>query len=230
MTVTIRTGRAGEGERTFRYAPLSSGLDIVRKALGQHEKPPCQTIHRGRTTSRGRLWAGQTSPGKGALGVPGSGRQPPSYRELPPRWTQVSDAQCARRVHLLLSGDPRRPRTQRVRCDRRSVPPVHLARGARSHSVRQFMAKAVQGWIAVSVPISATISGLSFHLASPAYAHSCPACVPGRVDEVDRLACLDRTTRDACCASPQLIAGRTLTIPRPPQLSGLGGRPNGRRY
>ncbi len=37
LTATIRTGRAGEGERTFRYAPLSSGLEIVRKTLGQHE-------------------------------------------------------------------------------------------------------------------------------------------------------------------------------------------------
>ena len=36
MTATIRTRRVGEGERTFRYAPLSSGLDIVRKTLGQH--------------------------------------------------------------------------------------------------------------------------------------------------------------------------------------------------
>jgi hypothetical protein len=26
-----------EGDRTFRYAPLSSGLDIVRKSLGRHE-------------------------------------------------------------------------------------------------------------------------------------------------------------------------------------------------
>jgi hypothetical protein len=37
MTATIRTGQAGEGERSFRYAPLSSGLDIVRKTLGRHE-------------------------------------------------------------------------------------------------------------------------------------------------------------------------------------------------
>jgi ERF superfamily protein len=38
LTGIIRTGRPGEaGERTFRYAPLSSGLDIVRKTLGQHE-------------------------------------------------------------------------------------------------------------------------------------------------------------------------------------------------
>jgi len=37
LTATIRTGRPGEGERRFRYAPLASGLDIVRKTLGQHE-------------------------------------------------------------------------------------------------------------------------------------------------------------------------------------------------
>jgi hypothetical protein len=43
LTATIRTGRAGEGERTFHYAPLSSGLDIVRKTLGQHEIATVQT-------------------------------------------------------------------------------------------------------------------------------------------------------------------------------------------
>jgi hypothetical protein len=43
LTATIRTGRAGEAERTFRYAPLSSGLDIVRKTLGQHEIATVQT-------------------------------------------------------------------------------------------------------------------------------------------------------------------------------------------
>jgi hypothetical protein len=37
LTATIRSGRPGEGERSFRYAPLASGLDIVRKTLGQHE-------------------------------------------------------------------------------------------------------------------------------------------------------------------------------------------------
>src|SRR5262245_12337091 len=36
-TATIRTGRLVDGERSFRYAPLSSGLDIVRKTLGPHE-------------------------------------------------------------------------------------------------------------------------------------------------------------------------------------------------
>jgi len=43
LSATIRTGRAGEGERSFRYAPLSSGLDIVRKTLGQHEIATVQT-------------------------------------------------------------------------------------------------------------------------------------------------------------------------------------------
>jgi hypothetical protein len=43
LTATIRTGRSGERERSFRYAPLSSGLDIVRKTLGQHEIATLQT-------------------------------------------------------------------------------------------------------------------------------------------------------------------------------------------
>jgi ERF superfamily len=43
LTATIRPGRAGEAERSFRYAPLSSGLDIVRKTLGQHEIATVQT-------------------------------------------------------------------------------------------------------------------------------------------------------------------------------------------
>jgi hypothetical protein len=44
LTATIRTiAPGGEGERTFRYAPLSSGLDIVRKTLGQHEIATMQT-------------------------------------------------------------------------------------------------------------------------------------------------------------------------------------------
>jgi hypothetical protein len=37
LTATIRSARPGERERSFRYAPLASGLDIVRKMLGQHE-------------------------------------------------------------------------------------------------------------------------------------------------------------------------------------------------
>src|SRR6266705_178128 len=43
LTATIRTGHPGERERSFRYAPLASGLDIVRKTLGQHEIATLQT-------------------------------------------------------------------------------------------------------------------------------------------------------------------------------------------
>jgi len=43
LTAIIRSGRPGEGERSFRYAPLASGLDIVRKTLGQHEIATVQT-------------------------------------------------------------------------------------------------------------------------------------------------------------------------------------------
>jgi ERF superfamily len=43
LTATIRSGRAGEAERSFHYAPLASGLDIVRKILGQHEIATVQT-------------------------------------------------------------------------------------------------------------------------------------------------------------------------------------------
>jgi hypothetical protein len=37
LMATIRSDGPGAAERSFRYAPLSSGLDIVRKTLGQHE-------------------------------------------------------------------------------------------------------------------------------------------------------------------------------------------------
>jgi hypothetical protein len=37
LAATIQSPFPREGDRTFRYASLSSGLDIVRKCLGQHE-------------------------------------------------------------------------------------------------------------------------------------------------------------------------------------------------
>jgi len=43
LTATISAGRSGGSDRSFRYAPLSSGLDIVRKTLGQHEIATLQT-------------------------------------------------------------------------------------------------------------------------------------------------------------------------------------------
>ena len=43
LTATIRAANPREQDQTFRYAALSSGLDIVRKALGGHEIATVQT-------------------------------------------------------------------------------------------------------------------------------------------------------------------------------------------
>ena len=43
LTATVRSPFPREGNRTFRYASLASGLDIVRKSLGQHEIATIQT-------------------------------------------------------------------------------------------------------------------------------------------------------------------------------------------
>jgi hypothetical protein len=43
LVATIRSPLPREGDRTFRYASLSSGLDIVRKTLGKHEIATVQT-------------------------------------------------------------------------------------------------------------------------------------------------------------------------------------------
>ena len=36
-------GMTPAGDRVFRYSPLSSGLDLVRKSLGRHEIATVQT-------------------------------------------------------------------------------------------------------------------------------------------------------------------------------------------
>src|SRR5712664_3052254 len=43
LIASIRSPFPREGDRTFRYASLASGLDIVRKSLGQHEIATVQT-------------------------------------------------------------------------------------------------------------------------------------------------------------------------------------------
>ncbi len=43
LVATIGSDGPGAAERSFRYAPLSSGLDIVRKTLSQHEIATVQT-------------------------------------------------------------------------------------------------------------------------------------------------------------------------------------------
>src|SRR5450755_1150508 len=43
LTATIASPFPREADRTFRYASLSSGLDLVRKSLGRHEIATMQT-------------------------------------------------------------------------------------------------------------------------------------------------------------------------------------------
>jgi hypothetical protein len=43
LIANIRSQRGGESNQSFRYAPLSSGLDIIRKTLGRHEIAVMQT-------------------------------------------------------------------------------------------------------------------------------------------------------------------------------------------
>ena len=55
LTGTIRSDGTGGAERSFRYAPLSSGLDIVRKTLSQHEIATVQTTSIDETAGMVRL-------------------------------------------------------------------------------------------------------------------------------------------------------------------------------
>src|SRR4029079_10367446 len=43
LVATIRSNRAGEAERCYRYASLASGLEIIRNTLGKHEIATVQT-------------------------------------------------------------------------------------------------------------------------------------------------------------------------------------------
>ena len=43
LVAMVRSPFPREGDRTFRYASLASGLDVVRKSLGQHEIATVQT-------------------------------------------------------------------------------------------------------------------------------------------------------------------------------------------
>jgi ERF superfamily len=55
LTATIVSPFPREGTRTFRYAPLSSGLDLIRKCLGQHEIATIQATAIDRDSSLIRL-------------------------------------------------------------------------------------------------------------------------------------------------------------------------------
>jgi hypothetical protein len=45
LTAVLERGRNGAGAQSYRYAPLSSGLDIVRKTFGKYELAVIQTTH-----------------------------------------------------------------------------------------------------------------------------------------------------------------------------------------
>ena len=45
LTAVVERGRNGGGAQSYRYAPLSSGLDIVRKTFGKYELAVIQTTH-----------------------------------------------------------------------------------------------------------------------------------------------------------------------------------------
>jgi hypothetical protein len=55
LTATIRSPFPSEGDRTYRYASLASGLEIVRKTLGQHEIATIQTTAIDQNTGQIRL-------------------------------------------------------------------------------------------------------------------------------------------------------------------------------
>ena len=57
MVATIKSQGRGAAEQIFRYAPLSDGLNIIRKTLGQHEIATLQS------TSVDECWADQAQDG-----------------------------------------------------------------------------------------------------------------------------------------------------------------------
>jgi hypothetical protein len=55
MVATIRPEGSGAAEQIFRYAPLSDGLNIIRKTLGQHEIATVQSTSVDQTAGLIRL-------------------------------------------------------------------------------------------------------------------------------------------------------------------------------
>src|SRR5215204_5172632 len=45
MTALVDSSRGGSGVQSYRYAPLSAGLEIVRRTLGKHELAVIQATH-----------------------------------------------------------------------------------------------------------------------------------------------------------------------------------------
>jgi hypothetical protein len=62
LTATIRTSFPPEGDRCFRYASLSAGLDLLRKSLGRYEIAAVQTTSIDDVTGLIRLTATLAHP------------------------------------------------------------------------------------------------------------------------------------------------------------------------
>ena len=76
LTATIKTD--GAAKQIFRYAPLSSGLEIVRRTLGQHEIAVVQTTSTDPAAGMINLTTmRRTRPENGS---PPSGRSAPSLK------------------------------------------------------------------------------------------------------------------------------------------------------
>ena len=121
LVATVRPSRSGASERSFRYASFASGLDIVRKTLGEHEiatiqttaidqapalfaSPPCWHILPG----NGSLRTGRSAPSAEPRHRVGWERRLPTHGGMPySRWSVLP----ARTIwtHLILRR--RRPRT-----------------------------------------------------------------------------------------------------------------------
>ena len=80
LVATIRSDEASGSERSFRYAPLSSGLDIVRKTLSQYEIATVQITSIDETAGIVRLSTVWPTPQ--GNGLPLTGR---SVRSAKPR-------------------------------------------------------------------------------------------------------------------------------------------------
>ena len=82
LTATIRASHPRESDQTFRYAALSTGLDIVRKSLGAHEIATVQSTAIDREADLIRLTTVLAHPP--ANGCRRNGRFARSARRPPP--------------------------------------------------------------------------------------------------------------------------------------------------
>ena len=89
LTATIESPFPREGQRTFRYASLALGLDIVRKCLGQHEIATVQSTAIDRETGLIRLTTTLVhASGEWVLRTGRFAR--PRRRQLPIGWARPS--------------------------------------------------------------------------------------------------------------------------------------------